>query len=181
MCMVARIHRLLRCASTLFSSLLRLLIVLVSRRYCLFFYTVLCHGNHGPFRKLDDGGNSRTNCTRRSHLGRGVARHEEQEYCFCSRSAPAQVGLGAQRRLYGYGRGTLLFCSVLQCSTCICDSTAQTIARFVYRPHTHSFGASLLQPLDNYNNVVEACRALIDNKRWSKFCDSHDVYQGNNE
>jgi len=28
---------------------------------------------------------------------------------------------------------------------------------------------SLAQPLDNYKNVVEACRALIDNKRWSKF------------
>ena len=25
------------------------------------------------------------------------------------------------------------------------------------------------QPLDNYNNVVEACRALIDNHRWSEF------------
>ena len=24
------------------------------------------------------------------------------------------------------------------------------------------------EPLDNYKNVVEACRALIDNKRWSE-------------
>lgn len=38
---------------------------------------------------------------------------------------------------------------------------------FVVEVVTHPF-FHRQQPLDNYKNVVEACRALIDNKRWSK-------------
>lgn len=30
------------------------------------------------------------------------------------------------------------------------------------------------EPLDNYNNVVDACRSLIDKKRWSKYIHTYE-------